>query len=159
MARIPMAIVLLAFFGLIASGPAAGSPVDAERRLALVIGNFGYRDAPPRNAGNDADDMADAPRALDFHVTLVKDADRDAMWQAIARFGDALPEVGVGLLYYSGHGIQVDGKNYLLPLGASFDSKANPRLTGKRLQLNTPFPRNPIVDFRNTALQRVAMLV
>ena len=90
---------------------------SAERRTALVIGNAAYEETGPlRNPVNDASDMAGVLRQLDFHVTLLLDADRRTMLEAIETFSRRLRQGGVGLFYFAGHGIQVNGENYLLPL-------------------------------------------
>jgi hypothetical protein len=90
----------------------------AEPRTALIIGNAAYADAPLRNPTNDADAMARALRSAGFEVTLKTDADQRGMQDAIRGFGSALKNKGgVGLFYFSGHGVQVNGENYLIPVG------------------------------------------
>ena len=88
-----------------------------ERRRALVIGNGSYERAPLRNPKNDAQLMAKALRRLGFEVSLALDANLDTMRTAVRAFGEELRAGGVGLFYYAGHGVQVDGQNYLVPLG------------------------------------------
>ncbi len=96
------------------------SPANDEQRVALVIGNFFYmRIASLRNPGNDAWDMAAALRKTGFRVTLLLNATRGQMGEAIAGFEDAVSKGGVGLFFYAGHGVQVGGVNYLIPLGAN----------------------------------------
>jgi uncharacterized caspase-like protein len=94
-----------------------------ERRVALVIGNGAYAPeiGPLANPANDAADMAEALRAAGFEVTLQLDVDRDTMLRAAIDFGSSLRDGGVGLFYYAGHAVQVDGSNYLIPLGAQID--------------------------------------
>ena len=89
----------------------------AERRTALVMGNAAYEQSPLQNPGNDARDMAAALRRLGFEVTLVRDADLRTMREAIEAFSQQLRQGGVGLFYFAGHGVQVSGENYMLPLG------------------------------------------
>jgi uncharacterized caspase-like protein len=89
----------------------------AERRTALVMGNAAYEQGPLQNPGNDAHDMAAALRRLGFEVTLVRDADLRTMREAIEAFSQQLRQGGVGLFYFAGHGVQVSGENYMLPLG------------------------------------------
>ncbi len=86
-------------------------------RLALVIGNGGYR-LPLHNALNDADDMARTLRQLGFQVLLRKDLNLQQMEEAVRTFGDQLQTAAVGLFYYAGHGVQVGGLNYLVPVDA-----------------------------------------
>ncbi|MCH8077992.1 MAG: caspase family protein, partial [SAR324 cluster bacterium] len=95
-------------------------PANAERRIALVIGNFSYKNiAALRNPGNDARDMAAALRATGFEVTLLLNASRAGMGRAIGAFEDAMGRGGVGLFFFAGHGVQVGGVNYLIPIGAN----------------------------------------
>lgn len=90
-----------------------------ESRTALIIGNSAYTDAPLRNPVNDARDMAQVLRELDFDVTYGENLSQNEMKRSIRSFGDKIRNGGVGLFYYAGHGIQVDGVNYLIPIGAT----------------------------------------
>ena len=91
-----------------------------ERRVALVIGNAAYQyTAPLTNPLNDAQDMARVLKDLQFQVILKTNATLDTMADAIFEFGERLKGGGVGLLYYSGHGMQVKGENYLIPIDAN----------------------------------------
>lgn len=94
----------------------------AEKRIALVIGNAEYKDAPLTNPVNDAVDMSAALKQAGFEVSIFTDIDRKQMRQAIRDFGDNLRKADVGLFYFAGHGIQVKGRNYLVPLGADVHS-------------------------------------
>ena len=86
-------------------------------RNALVIGNSAYPKAPLTNPKNDASDVAEALRGAGFEVDVKLDASRTDMQDAIARFGARLKtKGGVGLFYFAGHGVQLDGENYLLPV-------------------------------------------
>ena len=72
--------------------------------------------------------MADALGGLGFDVTLALDADQKAMKYAIVEFGEKLATAGkdaVGLFFYAGHGLQVDGQNYLVPLAAEIDKESH----------------------------------
>jgi uncharacterized caspase-like protein len=95
-----------------------------ERKTALIIGNGTYKSGPLKNAVNDALDMAALLSEKGFKVILRKDASRAEMREAIREFGNEISEGGVGLFYYSGHGLQVDGINYLVPLDADIELKA-----------------------------------
>jgi len=98
----------------------------AERRVALVIGNSGYRDSPLRNPGNDARVMAKALREVGFDVIEKVDLDQKGMKIAIRDFGDRLGKAGgVGLFYYAGHAMQVNGHNYLIPVDARIEREAD----------------------------------
>ncbi len=97
--------------------PPASSP---ERRVALVIGNAAYQyTAPLTNPVHDAQDIARVLKELQFQVILKTDATLETMADAIFQFGEQLKGGGVGLLYYSGHGMQVKGENYLIPIDAN----------------------------------------
>lgn len=90
---------------------------NTEKRVALVIGNSGYRNAPHlANPGNDAHDMSDALRSLGFEVLLREDLSADDMRAVIKLFGEKLRNGGIGFFYYAGHGVQVNGRNYLIPI-------------------------------------------
>jgi hypothetical protein len=91
-----------------------------ERRVALVIGNGAYQyTGQLHNPANDAQDIAQALRKVNFQVILKTDASLETMADAIYQFGESLKGGGVGLFYYSGHGLQVKGENYLLPVDAN----------------------------------------
>ena len=90
----------------------------AERRTALVIGNAAYELGVLRNSVHDASDMATTLRQLGFEVTLLRDAARRPMLEAIDLFSRQLRQGGVGLFYFAGHGVQVSGENYLIPVDA-----------------------------------------
>ncbi|MDP7499802.1 MAG: caspase domain-containing protein, partial [SAR324 cluster bacterium] len=101
----------------------ASAAAGSGPRSALVIGNADYESAPLRNPVNDAREIAKTLRGLGFSVQLLEDASQKQMKRAIDRFGEQLRDGGVGLFYYSGHGIQVSGRNYLVPLKAEIASE------------------------------------
>ena len=82
-----------------------------------MIGNGSYHQ-PLHNALNDADDMARTLRQLGFQVLLRKDLNLQQMEESVRTFGDQLQTAAVGLFYYAGHGVQVGGLNYLVPVDA-----------------------------------------
>jgi hypothetical protein len=89
-------------------------------RIALVIGNANYKVGPLHNPVNDAVDMGKALKGVGFKVTLLTNRSATEMVIAIRNFGDDLSRTkGIGLFYFSGHGMQVKGKNYLIPIGAN----------------------------------------
>jgi uncharacterized caspase-like protein len=93
----------------------------AESRLALVIGNSRYDKIPLTNPANDAAAMAKALQRAGFQVDLQLDADQRQMDAAIRAFGDRLRPESVGLFYFAGHGVQVKGRNFLLPVGSRIE--------------------------------------
>ncbi len=106
----------------------------AEKRVALVIGNGAYTNAPTlANPKNDAEDMAAALKALGFTVIFGIDLDKRGMDRKILEFESALHGADAGVFHYSGHGLQVAGVNYLVPVDASLESAAALRIEAVRL--------------------------
>ncbi len=97
----------------------------ASNRIALVIGNGDYAQNPLRNPINDANAIATVLKELGFNVTLVENANLKEMEEAANAFETALKSGEVGLFYYSGHGMQIDGSNYLLPVHERIGSKTD----------------------------------
>lgn len=96
-----------------------------DRRTALVIGNSSYDTGSLRNPVNDADDMASTLKLLGFEVILKKNAKQQDMEDAIRELGDRLKKGGVGLFFYAGHGVQISGKNFLVPVGTKIDRETD----------------------------------
>ena len=88
----------------------------AQRRLALVIGNAKYETSPLVNPVHDAEDMKAALERVGFSVTLATDLSRRAMHEAVSKFVGALRKGDIALFYYSGHGLQIEGDNLLVPV-------------------------------------------
>lgn len=98
----------------------------AAPRVALVIGNAAYAGSPLRNATRDARAMAELLAGFGFQVIEERDASRARMESALERAAAALRgQGGVALLYYAGHGMQVDWKNYLLPVDVRLETGAD----------------------------------
>jgi uncharacterized caspase-like protein len=105
---------------------AALTPAAAEKRVALVIGNAAYQNAPPlRNPSNDATDIAAKLRVLGFDVVEGIDLGKRDMEKRIRAFAEQLNGADVGLFYYAGHGLQVNQKNYLAPIDAELKSETD----------------------------------
>ena len=103
----------------------------AENRIALVIGNAAYARVPLANPVNDARAVAANLARTGFAVTTLTDADQAQMRRAILAFGRSLRAAdSVGLFYYAGHGVQVDGENYLVPIGADITDATEVPLQG-----------------------------
>jgi uncharacterized caspase-like protein len=94
-----------------------------EPRSALVIGNSAYASSPLANPVNDAEAMARLLEKRNFKVTLIQNADLRRMEAAVELFGKSLGAGGVGLFFYAGHGMQIEGRNYLIPVGARIESE------------------------------------
>lgn len=107
--------------GLLA-GTANAQLLDSQPRTALVFGNAAYSapDRPLKNPVSDARLMARTLKELGFDVRLREDVDRRAMLQALRELEDTLRKTkGVGFVYFAGHGVQVNGRNYIVPIGAN----------------------------------------
>jgi hypothetical protein len=102
----------------VAPAPAAATSV---RRVALVIGNNRYASAPLLNPVNDAQAMAKTLSAAGFQVILRTDASQREMLAALRDFGNLLKDGGAGLFYFAGHGMQIKGRNFLIPVGADIE--------------------------------------
>ena len=98
------------------SQPASAPLLD--KRIALVIGNANYKIRPLRNPRNDAEDVSNALKAAGFQVIDLRDATIQQMRVGVRQFGDRLLSNDVGLVYYSGHGVEVKGRNYFIPVNA-----------------------------------------
>jgi Caspase domain len=118
------ALVVLSLAGADAFGQPRSTTPPAERRIALLIGNGDYPAAPLRNPANDARSMAQALGDIGFDVMFLENVDQRQMRRAIIQFGDRIREGGIGLFFYAGHGMQVGGRNYMIPVDADVKSEA-----------------------------------
>jgi len=98
--------------------------VFATNRTALVIGNSAYKDNPLANPVNDAMLMHKVLSECNFDVIVRTDVNRKQMRAAIREFGNRIKKGGVGLFFFAGHGIQVKGENYLVPVQSEVLSEA-----------------------------------
>ncbi|QJB55623.1 caspase family protein [Pseudodesulfovibrio sp. zrk46] len=94
-------------------------------RYALVIGNSAYPNAPLKNPVNDARDVVRSLRQMGFTVIQKNNAGLREMEMAMNTFYSSLQRGGVGLFYYAGHGVQVGGSNYLVPVDARINSESD----------------------------------
>jgi uncharacterized protein (TIGR02145 family) len=94
-----------------------------EKRIALVIGNNNYLNAPLKNPVNDANLMESTLKSLGFTVIKKVNANRAQMAQAIAEFWKNLGNYNVALFFFAGHGVQVNGVNYIIPVDASLETQ------------------------------------
>jgi hypothetical protein len=130
MSPIARLILLLALALQCIASPAAGE----ERRVALVIGNSGYRNAQPLpNTLNDARDMTVALRKVGFEVVDGLDLDKRGMDQVVARFARLARDADAVLFYYAGHGLQFNGENYLVPVEARVEDEVSVQYETTRL--------------------------
>lgn len=118
-----MRLTLLALAMLVPATATATEP-----RIALVIGNSTYASGPLPNPANDAKLLGDTLRQLGFEVIARRNADQITMKRAIQEFGTRLDKAGpeaIGLFYYAGHGVQLNGRNYLIPTTARIEREAD----------------------------------
>jgi hypothetical protein len=106
----------------------------SNKRLALVIGNAAYRNKPLANPKNDADDMSAVLKKFGFEVIDLRDSSLAEMRRGVRDFGDKLMNYDVGLVYYSGHGVEVNGRNFFLPV--SEDIKHEDEVADQALDAN-----------------------
>jgi uncharacterized caspase-like protein len=103
---------------------ALAPPAGAAKRVALVIGNGAYAQAGTlTNPVNDATDMANALKTFGFEVILGLDLDRRSFDEKVRAFSNVLEEADAAVLFYAGHGLQVAGHNYLVPVDAGLNSE------------------------------------
>lgn len=129
----------IAFTAVAALFLGAGStPLWAQQRIALVIGNSNYETVSPLdNPTRDAQLIAQTLQEIDFQVTLLIDATQIEMKQALSDFGRSLRNGGAdttGLFYYAGHGVHSFGNNYLLPVDVALSDAADLDLEGVEAQ-------------------------
>ncbi len=124
--RNPLLSVLILTLALLLG--TAGTGLAAQARTALIIGNNAYPEAPLANAVNDARDMRYALTRLGFDVSYLENAGKQQIEMAIRSFGTQLANRGgVGLFYYAGHGLQMDGINYMVPVDVTITSATDVR--------------------------------
>ena len=115
MGRLGFAKAALAF----AAGLAVASPSGATERVALVIGNSAYANVPAlANPLNDASDIGDALDRLGFSVTRIENADQAELRQSLQEFQRAASASDIAVVFYAGHGMEVDQRNFLVPVDA-----------------------------------------
>jgi uncharacterized caspase-like protein len=120
--------MLTALLALAAWALVAGAATAAENRIALVIGNSQYsKFGLLPNPQMDADAISGALRSVGFDVTLVNNQSLDGMNKALNAFAVRTQAADVAVIYYAGHGIEVYGRNYLIPVDAVLSSDADVR--------------------------------
>ncbi|MBF0095122.1 MAG: caspase family protein, partial [Alphaproteobacteria bacterium] len=130
---------------------ALDTPAQAEKRVALVIGNSAYPASPLDNPVNDAKAMAAKLKGIGFEVILRENTTKAQMEDAIGLFGEKLPADATGLMFYAGHGMQVGGRNYLIPVDAKIASE-------QRVKLET-VDAEVVLDQMAAARARVSLLI
>lgn len=106
-----------------------GGTTIKQSRYALVIGNANYKSSPLRNPVNDAKAIGKILRELGFDVMLYTDISQNDMKRSIREFGRKLAQdQGVGLFYFAGHGLQLNGQNFLVPVDAYIEKEQDVEL-------------------------------
>ena len=122
-------LVLMLVLALVAPSPGVAAPAaSGDRRVALVLGNGAYESVPKLvNPANDAKAIAVSLQGLGFTVVEGYDLGLTPMLDRIHAFGQAADGAAVALVFYAGHGLQVAGRNYLLPVDAKLQKETDLR--------------------------------
>ncbi|MDO9071835.1 MAG: caspase family protein [Rubrivivax sp.] len=150
----PMLAALLALLLASAAETATAAVAPAlagEPRHALVIGNASYATAPLINSANDAAAVAKVLEKAGFKVELRLNASQKQMQDAVTTFGDRLKAGGAGLFYFAGHGVQIKGRNFMLPVGTEI--KREDEVPYKAVDVQQ------VLDKMDTAKNRINMVV
>jgi len=109
--------------------------VPRQVRLALVVGNSSYSGLPKlANPANDANAIADKLSSIGFRTTLVLDSSEQDLRRAVRRFASDSADADIAFVFYAGHGAQVNGENYLLPVDMEIArTEADIQLTGLKV--------------------------
>ena len=119
-----LSAVAFAVCSLLAAAVLAPSPAAAQKRVALVVGNSAYTQAPALlNPANDANDMAAAFKELGITVILGLDLDKRGFDAKVREFSRAVIGADVGIFFYAGHGLRVSERNFLVPVDAQLQSE------------------------------------
>ena len=122
------------------------------KNYALLIGNSAYSIGTLDNPANDARDLAAVLKATGFETTVILNQNAEAMTQAIRAFGEKLRNNdGIGFFFFAGHGVQVAGENYLLPVGFPFRNE-------NEVQANA-VSANLVLRYMEDAKSRVNVIV
>ncbi len=156
--RQPAAMALTVLLGIAAllfhaaAARAATAPsLAGEPRHALVIGNADYLSAPLLNPANDAAAVAKVLEKAGFKVDLKVNATQKQMQEAVTLFGDRLKAGGAGLFYFAGHGVQIKGRNFMLPVGSTIAREDEVPYKAVDVQ--------QVLDKMDTAKNRINMVV
>lgn len=114
-------VTLLFFFVLLFNVSFA----QGAQKVALVIGNSSYAFSPLANPVHDAEDMSKVLNDLGFSVITLKDADKRQMLNGLYDFAEKLKKSEIGLFFYAGHGMQIKGQNFLIPVGVNVRSETD----------------------------------
>jgi uncharacterized caspase-like protein len=117
--RVPLAALLAPLLTLVLASLLLALPAAAEKRVALVVGNSNYTEVGTlANPVNDANAISTALKGAGFEVILGVNVDKKAFDARIRNFAALLEDADVAIFFYAGHGLQVAGRNYLIPVDA-----------------------------------------
>ncbi len=140
-------IMALGFFAICLSGLSFG-----QSKVALVIGNGNYKNSPLKNPVNDAAAVRDKLSQMDFEVIYAQDADLNQMDKKVDEFSRKISDADMALFYFSGHGVENDGINYLLPVG-------DPIRTERDLKRNAMDLNDIIEDCSETDCKKLVLVI
>jgi len=125
---------------------------ENENKVALIIGNSNYTHfSPLKNTLHDAEDIQQILKNKGFDVLYLKDGDLESMESMVEKFAAKLRKGGVGFFYYAGHGLEVEGNNYLVPVSANISSKNKVKYKS--------LPVNMIIDEMEDSHNRLNIIV
>lgn len=128
------------------------APAAWAKNYALLIGNADYSIGPLDNPANDANDLANVLRGIGFETIVRLNGDAESMKAAIRDFGAKLKDNdGIGFFFFAGHGVQVSGENYLLPVGYPFRNEADVE--------KAAVPANLVLRYMEDSKNRVNVMV
>ena len=121
------------------------------KQIALLIGNNSYPEETLKNAAHDADALAQKLEELGFVCTVATDASAVKMDKALGTFGEKLKEHEVGVFFFAGHGMQIDGENYLTAIDTNFESERDAK--------HSSLPLNKVIETMEAAGNRTSILI
>lgn len=137
---------------LLAASLLSLSPWANAKNYALLIGNANYSIGQLDNPTNDANDFARVLKDIGFDVKVMTDQDQQAMMQAVRDFGNRLRNNdGIGLFFFAGHGVQVEGENYLLPVSVPIRNEEDVK--------KNAVPANLVLRYMEDSKNRVNIVV
>lgn len=120
-------------------------------RHALILANSAYTNSPLLNPRNDAELMASTLRELGFEVGIEHNLNREQLFASTRKFSERLPSGAIGLVFYAGHGMQVNGSNYLVPVDM--------QPTGEQSVPLKAFPLQSLIDRLHAAPSAVNIVI
>jgi len=130
--------------------PSQVTPIP-QKKIALVIGNANYEIGKLDTPLNDATDMTAALQELGFEVILLKNSPKRQMDEALDQFSTRINQGYVALFYYAGHGMQVNGENYLIPVKAQIEAEKDVKYES--------MPLGKILDTMESAGNRINIVI